>query len=201
MKHKISPLFPSIIHQVEMDNYDDIRKEVISYVYEERRKDPKGVNHSNTGGWQSTDTIHTSTNILSSTINSLIGEYLSERDMIFLDKDMVIETMWVNINTKGSINVAHIHPGSHWSGVMWIKVPPNSGKIWFDSPHNFHGYDEISVYNERFKKDFLNYLDYYFFPTEGNFILFPSYLYHRVEPNKSREDRISVSFNIRIYDK
>ncbi len=33
-------------------------------------------------------------------------------------------------------------------------------------------------------------------PTEGLFIIFPSWLWHGVEPNQSEESRISLSFNI-----
>ena len=38
----------------------------------------------------------------------------------------------------------------------------------------------------------------FFNPTEGRMIVFPSYLYHYVQENKSNQDRISVSFNIRL---
>ena len=34
--------------------------------------------------------------------------------------------------------------------------------------------------------------------AEGDLLIFPSYLPHYVEPNKSDEDRIVVSFNIDI---
>ena len=201
MRYNIFPLFPSIVHQVQMDNYDDIRSEIISYIYKQKRKDPQGVSNSNWGGWQSSPIIHQSTNIVSSTINSLLGKYLSKNAITSLDKEIIIDNMWININKKGSSNVPHLHPASDWSGVMWIQVPSKSGKIWFDSPHSFQGYNEINNYNERIKKEFSTYLDYYFTPKEGQFLLFPSYLYHRVKPNESREDRISVSFNIRFYDK
>ena len=41
---------------------------------------------------------------------------------------------------------------------------------------------------------------YYFLPTEGRMLLFPSHLQHEVFENKSNEDRISVSFNINLID-
>ena len=36
------------------------------------------------------------------------------------------------------------------------------------------------------------------YPKEGSMLVFPAYLDHKVEPNKSDEDRISISFNIEI---
>jgi len=32
-------------------------------------------------------------------------------------------------------------------------------------------------------------------PQENRAIIFPAWLWHQVEPNKSNEDRISISFN------
>ena len=34
--------------------------------------------------------------------------------------------------------------------------------------------------------------------TEGLFLLFPSYLEHFVEPNRSKEERITISFNVSV---
>ena len=45
-------------------------------------------------------------------------------------------------------------------------------------------------------------MTYYFPPTEGRILIFPSNLDHEVKENKSDEDRISYSFNITlIYEK
>ena len=41
-------------------------------------------------------------------------------------------------------------------------------------------------------------MTYYFPPTEGRILIFPSSLEHEVEKNKSSEDRISYSFNIKL---
>jgi len=63
-------------------------------------------------------------------------------------------------------------------------------------------YFSLSVFdkssNDDFKKS--NFIDdsYHCYPTEGRIIVFPSHLEHHVQENKSNEDRISVSFNIRL---
>ena len=41
-------------------------------------------------------------------------------------------------------------------------------------------------------------MTYYFPPTEGIILIFPSSLEHEVEVNKSDQDRISYSFNIKL---
>jgi ectoine hydroxylase-related dioxygenase (phytanoyl-CoA dioxygenase family) len=53
-------------------------------------------------------------------------------------------------------------------------------------------------YSVNFKKENNAYLSYYFDPMEGGMILFPSHLAHRVNENKSDEDRISIAFNIKF---
>jgi hypothetical protein len=37
---------------------------------------------------------------------------------------------------------------------------------------------------------------YTFKPISGRMVLFPSHCYHEVELNKTKEDRIALSFNI-----
>ena len=41
-------------------------------------------------------------------------------------------------------------------------------------------------------------MTYYFTPKEGRILIFPSKLEHEVKENKSDEDRISYSFNIKL---
>ena len=105
---------------------------------------------------------------------------------------------WININKPGDYNIKHVHPTNNLSGVLWIKCLENSGDIVFDSPNNFESFLENKSYDEDFKKS--NFIDdsYHCYPTEGRMIVFPSHLQHHVQENKSNQDRISVSFNIRL---
>ena len=46
-------LFPSIIHQFDVNGFDEIQNQLIDYAYQFKNKDPEGVIYSNHGGWQS----------------------------------------------------------------------------------------------------------------------------------------------------
>ena len=105
---------------------------------------------------------------------------------------------WINVNKLGDYNIKHTHPTSDLSGVLWIKASKDCGKIEFQSPVEFQTYTEIESYTEDFKDSNNYYHTYYFSPTEGRMLVFPSHLQHQVRENKSNEDRISVSFNIRL---
>ena len=50
---------------------------------------------------------------------------------------MKMNSMWININGPGNYNHSHNHPGCDLSGVLWLKVPENSGNIVFESPQSF----------------------------------------------------------------
>ena len=82
--------------------------------------------------------------------------------------------------------------------MLWIKCPKNSGNILFDNPTAFQSNREIDSYTAEFREKFNFYQAYFFPPTEGRILIFPSHLLHKVEENNSNEDRISVSFNIRL---
>ena len=105
---------------------------------------------------------------------------------------------WKNINEPGNFNVKHNHPRSDLSGVLWIKTPKDSGNLVFTSPQFFNRYHELDSYTNEFKFNSNSYMTYYFPPTEGRILIFPSNLDHEVKENKSDEDRISYSFNISL---
>ena len=48
----IIPLFPTNVHHVAVDNYSDIKEDLIGFVEAKKAADPKGVKKSNTG-WHS----------------------------------------------------------------------------------------------------------------------------------------------------
>ena len=107
----------------------------------------------------------------------------------------------VNINSPGSLNVQHSHPGCDLSGVLWIKCPNQCGNILFYSPSCFETFQEIESYTQDFKDNNNYHHNYWFPPIEGRMLIFPSHLQHEVKKNLSNEDRISASFNIKLENK
>ena len=104
--------------------------------------------------------------------------------------------MWININGKGDYNELHHHPSCDLSGVFWIKTPVDCGSIVFNSPQDFVQAKELKYYTSQVREDWKQFENYYFPPTAGLVMIFPSFLLHQVRPNKSNQDRISVSFNL-----
>ena len=187
-------IFPVPIHTFDVNGFEQIQNDLIDYAYDLKNKDPKGVLISNRGGWQSSCF---SLNNENDTLQSFLMDCLGEFPPIKKSVDLIVSA-WVNINPPNSFNTKHSHPDCNLAGVLWIKTPKDCGNIVFQSPFNFQTYKEVESYTEDFKSQ-NKYFDKYFFnPIEGRIMVFPSHLLHEVNPNESKEDRISVSFNIRL---
>tara|TARA_B100001989_G_C24338145_1_gene363610 strand:- start:76 stop:675 length:600 start_codon:yes stop_codon:yes gene_type:complete len=185
-------VFPTIIHQFDVNGFDDIQNQLIDYAYEFKNKNPEGVKVSNYGGWQSPNfDVNDENDLLQSFIINCLSNFPNIDKSINFDVDA-----WININKPGDYNTKHHHPNCHLSGVLWVKAPEECGRIQFQSPVEFQTYTEVQSYTEEFKNSNNYFHTYYFSPIEGRILVFPSHLQHEVLENKSNEDRISVSFNI-----
>ena len=188
-------LFPSVIHELKVDNFKSIKKELIEFVYDQHQRDSVGVDFSNVGGWQSQQVYGTYNNILLDTVTTTLISYF-KKNVLDMSKEIRVDGLWININKKGDSNLPHDHPLSNMAGVFWIKSNPGSGNIIFESPHHFTGAAEMEMYTEDFQKKSNSYSTFWYTPQEGTMLLFPSALLHRVAPSESDGDRISVSFNL-----
>ena len=196
LNYNINLIFPVPIHQFDVNGFSEIQDELIDYVYKMREKDPVGHTISNRRGWQSSCfSLENEDDILQNFLTNCLSEFPPIEKSIKL-----FVSAWININPPEAFNLKHNHPTSDLSGVLWIKAPQDCGDIIFDSPHSFATHQEIDSYVEDFKKDNNYFHAFSFDPVAGRMLVFPSHLDHHVDFNKSQEDRISISFNIRLQE-
>ena len=187
-------IFPVPIHIFDVNGFEKIQNDLIDYAYDLKNKEPKGVLFSNCGGWQSSCfLVNNENDILQSFLMDCLGEFPPIKKSV----DLIVSA-WLNINPPNSFNSMHSHPDCNLAGVLWIKTPKDCGNIVFQSPFDFQIYKEVESYTEEFKSQNKYFHKYNFIPIEGRIMVFPSHLEHQVKPNESKEDRISVSFNIRL---
>ena len=187
-------LFPSVIHQFDVNGFNEIQDELIDFVYNMREKDPVGHTISNRRGWQSSCfSIDNEDDVLKKFLTNCLAEFPPIKKSVRL-----FVSAWVNINPPEAFNMKHNHPTSDLSGVLWIKSQKDCGNIIFDSPRSFATHQEIECYNEDFKENNNYFHSFSFNPVAGRIMVFPSHLEHHVDFNNSQEDRISVSFNMRL---
>lgn len=185
---------PSQVVSGDIENFIDIKNELIELIYKYKEKYPDSSTKSNKGGWQSDregffDSIFSKhLELIKKEITQLIKEYK------FIT-DLDLPSMWININSKYSYNIKHIHPGASVSGVLWIKVPENSGDFVFEMPDLFNYTLLSKTSNQHLIQNNLM-PAWGIKPKEGSMMIFPSYLPHYVDQNNNDEDRISISFNL-----
>ena len=186
-------IFPTIIHEY---NYDEINDgDIINFCYEQKELNLDGQIKSNRGGWHSQFFNMNNDNIISHTLAKGFGKSI----FTSLEPSLQISiTYWIMINCPNSYNTSHTHPDSHFSGVLWVKVPENSGKIKFDNPFSHTGFVEASSYLDEVKNQTAFFHTMTFDPKVGKMLTFPSTLRHEVMPNESDEDRIAISYNMHI---
>lgn len=103
---------------------------------------------------------------------------------------------WVTIYPPGTYVPEHIHSNSMLSGVFYAQVPENAGNLVFKDPSAVAKTMYIRHYN-----DFPTVPTIHTHPVEeGQMVIFPSWLPHLTEVNRSQGDRIMVSFNIDMKD-
>jgi len=155
-------------------------------------KTEEGRKKSNFGGYQSNDLnkdeifLNSLINHIEINSNKIMKNHFKINDKIFL------KNIWFNINKYKDFNVQHTHPFSKISGVFYVKTPENSGNIVFINKTKIDNYLDnfIFEYNQH------NSSTWSIKPEENELYFFPSWLNHFVEPNLSKKERISFSFNL-----
>lgn len=189
---------PTQIVSGDIENFSAQSYKLVNWIYNYRENFPESDLKSNNRGWQSkSKDLHQDESF--SPWVDLIKQEL--RDLIphyHIFSDIVLTEMWININPKNSYNLTHIHPGSTLSGVLWVKIPPKSGRFYFCLPEFYFDPTLIDFTEPEYRKEIGLHHGVIENPVEGRMMIFPANLPHRVDLNESDEDRISISFNLDI---
>lgn len=194
----IYKLFPEPVFKYQLKNFEVLNKELSIFIYKLRDEDSEGLKKSNKGGWHSKN------------FNLGIKDSIQNKFALELQKNIVnvfqnygwktknvpiqIKEMWAIINKNNDFNVLHSHPNCYLSAAYYVKATKNCGKFEVECPNiaKRNSYPEIEKKNE------LNLGVISLDVNEGDLLLFPGYLQHKVGINKSGEDRMVISFNINI---
>jgi uncharacterized protein (TIGR02466 family) len=168
-------------------------------------KSMESAQHSNAGGWQS---LNFDNRLFD---NPHAAELLQEVILPILDQTAEAWgypktkklSYWYNINRKYNYNHPHYHPHALLSGVIYLKVPTDSGRLTFlrSSTENdrmdfitTHQFEANELCPDNANCNVLHWE----YPQENLLIIFPGHLEHQVEQNLTNDIddvRISLSFN------
>lgn len=193
-----------MVFSIMCSDHLELNDYLLNLIYAEREQDQDGIQRSNfrqLGGWHSHNNLHhdVAYTPLTEKINQS-SQRISQQLGYHPKKHLNIGTMWSIINAPGSLNKAHIHPSCDWSGVYYVNTPNQSGDIEFTDPRTVNIMNQPSfIPNKKRTKE--NWTKVRFTPTAGKMLIFPSWLYHSVNPNLSNEvgkkgERVIISFNL-----
>lgn len=189
---------PTQVVSGDIENFSAQGHKLVNWIYDYRSRNPESSNKSNEGGWQSKSRWFYEEDNSFSPWMELIKQELRELLAYYrLGFNISISSMWMNINPKYSYNNLHTHTPANLSGVLWVKVPPNSGDFCFEIPSYFDNY-LIESTDFQYRKEINLHGGITEHVKEGRIIMFPSGFPHRVGINLSDEDRISIAFNLSI---
>ena len=191
--------FSTPVWTSQIDNYENINSKLKDFIYNQRENDPEGTIKSNIKGWHSKmfDLQNKSLGIFLNALKPKIEEAIEDMGWDINNQIVKITSMWSIINKKDSFNERHHHGNSALSAAYYVNAEQNSGDIVFYDPrHSF-----IFSHPENSKLNDLNAQTKSISPKSGLLVLFPSYLDHSVQPSKSMEDRIVISFNVSLIPK
>jgi len=195
---EVSLFFPEPIFKYKFENYENFNKDLKEYIYELQKESSSGQIKSNRGGWHSKNFRLTDKNSIQFKFGIELQKYILRTFQTLgwktENKNISINSMWAIINKKNDFNVIHTHPNSYLSAAYYVSAPKNCGKFQIENLNiaKRHSYPEILKNNE------LNAQVAGIEVAEGDLLIFPGYLPHKVAMNESDEDRIVVSFNVGI---
>ena len=111
-------------------------------------------------------------------------------------REFAITGCWANVAAPGGWHRMHSHPNNFLSGVYYVQVQEGADTIGFHDPRPQAGVlrppvTELTAYNT----------DQVIVKVAvGTLLVFPAWLPHSVDPNRSTRSRISVSFNVMFGD-
>ena len=185
-------LFPSFIGEKMCKfNTDSISEKL----YEMKKNFPETLGNSSKKGWHSPYFGKNDAELISllQDLRDDIRSLVNEIGMSF--SSIEVTDMWAMINEKGSYNTSHIHGNCDLSGVLYIKCPKNCGNIVFENPIDMGS----GVYEKMKNPEYANmYGAFSIEPVENLLLLFHPNQRHYVDVNESDEDRISISFNMKL---
>ena len=190
-KQKTQWCFPVPLFGYGLPSCEKINKKIENRVYE-KSKEEKTRKASNEGGWHSEGSMHDDPVMepIVKYIEWAVRDLSIESKMEYNDYQLFL---WSNLNRPGDYNTVHDHPDCHMSGVYYVKLPEGDcGLLRMYNPMYSYNYNS-SGYNPPYKQPRIEVKG-----KEGALLIFRAPILHDVTRNNTKEDRISLSFNIRF---
>jgi len=194
--------FPTPILQHHFENTEGLNTALNRIVQKHEKRKP-GKQVSLVDGW------HSETDLLAwpepeiQTLRQMIFEAVQYMSNVVSDTTasplafpVAAAEAWANVSRDRAYHKVHNHMGSTWSGVYYVatgtsnRSAPDSGTIEFldPRPNGESGTLVGAPFTSKLR----------FQPEPGLMVLFPSWIYHYVNPFRGKGTRISIAFNLNL---
>jgi uncharacterized protein (TIGR02466 family) len=167
--------------------------------------------HANAGGWHSpsdlldwpSPAVRTLRGWIAEALDHIVRATLEYMRTTGVNKSFhggMHVVAWANVSRRGNFHRLHNHPGHCWSGVYYLDdgspadpADPLSGTLELVDPRPFVEMTPTpgDPYGQRIVIR----------PQAGLMMVFPSFLYHLVNPYHGPGERISIAFNARASER
>ncbi|MCB7129829.1 MAG: 2OG-Fe(II) oxygenase, partial [Candidatus Brocadiales bacterium] len=188
--------FPTLVQLSEVEDLAEMNKSLLPAIEEIKRTIPNSMPED----WS---TNHYSTIFSGFSVIDfegfealrafIVAEAINFANVLELEIEkhpLILTQSWVNVHTKDESQEPHVHQNSVISGVYHVKTPKKCGDLFLHSPYQYVMLNPpVKAQNE------FNQRNVHITPKEGRLVLFRSFVEHSVRPNKSDQERISISIN------
>jgi uncharacterized protein (TIGR02466 family) len=113
-----------------------------------------------------------------------VRTFCRKLDLAVPARELAMTDCWANVMPRGVVHGLHLHPLSTLSGTYYVRVPHRSPGLRLEDPR----LDRMMAAPRRRAWELID-------VSEGEVVLFESWLRHEVPANPASAERISVSFN------
>jgi uncharacterized protein (TIGR02466 family) len=187
----VIPMFPTLVWQLrlEREEHEAIDATALAVLEGMRRDAPPLASGQ---GWQSAPSLHEHEG-LRDLVECVRDATKSVLNFLRIsDSAFEITGSWATVLAVGAAHRAHSHPNNFLSAVYYVQIERGADTINFHDPRAQTGIIRPPVFeltNENTDQVVVR-------VGRGTLLLFPAYLQHSVDANRSGRERISISFNI-----
>ncbi len=184
-------IFPTFVWKAELEPevYQRINKSIIHRLEQIRQSGPEPAPAQ---GWQSGHDLHKWDEFreLETFVNHAVRRVL---DFLKIgEAEFEITGCWANMNPPDAAHQMHNHPNNFLSGVYYVRTNKGADTINFHDPRS-----QTEIIRPPVTALTAENTDQVVVEVRnGTVLIFPSWLAHSVDANRSDETRISISFNV-----
>lgn len=187
----VIPMFPTLAwkFQIKEEMRPAVEAAMLAVVEKER---PEVALNQASSGWQSARDLHVRKELAAfvAYVDRAAASIL--RFLRVESGSLVFTGCWANTLPSGAAHGMHAHPNNFLSGVYYVRTAIGANTINFHDPRVQTGIIRPPVVELTAENADLVVVTV----ADGTLLLFPSWLPHSVETNRSCADRISISFNL-----